>query len=167
MKESVVDFCPVPREQQPIHEYEELKDSWFFGWATLEFIGYQKKILWVFFWCWSIAAPIVTASFHPTKFPLKFLICSTLGACFLAILVVLRLYLGWSYVRDRLKKDRIFYEESGWYDGQTWLKPRAMVDRDRLVVNYQIKPILERLRNTCLFLAVLGIFNGLIWLFLR
>jgi hypothetical protein len=121
----------------------------------------------VFFWCGSIAAPIVTASFDPTKFPLKFLICSTLGACFLAILVVLRLYLGWSYVRDRLKKDRIFYEESGWYDGQTWLKPRAMVDRDRLIVNYQIKPILQRLRNTCLFLAVFSIFNGLIWLFLR
>jgi hypothetical protein len=167
MKESVVDLCPVPREQQPIHEYEELKDSWFFCWATLELMRYSKKIAWVFFWCWSIAAPIATASFHPTQFPTKFLLASTLGACGLATLVVLRLYLGWSYIRERLKKDRIFYEESGWYDGQTWLKPIAMRDRDRLVVTYQIEPILGRLRKTGAFLMTLSGLCCLTWLFLR
>jgi hypothetical protein len=167
MKESVVDFCPVPREQQPIHEYEELKDSWFFCWATLNLVSYSQKITWVFFWCWFIAAPIATASFPIFKFPMQFLCSSIVGACFLAMLIVVRLYLGWSYIRNRLNKDRIFYEESGWYDGQTWLKPITMIARDRLVVTYQIEPILRRLRNTCGILASLGAFSCIIWLVLR
>ena len=108
MKESIVDFCPVPREQQPIHEYEQLKDSWLFQWGTLELVTYIRKIAWVGFWGWMIAAPIATASFAPTSSPLKFLISSILGASFLVSLVLLRIYLGWSYVGDRLKKDRIF-----------------------------------------------------------
>ena len=27
---------PVPSEQQPANEYEELKNSWFFSWVILE-----------------------------------------------------------------------------------------------------------------------------------
>lgn len=30
---------------------------------------------------------------------------------------------GWSYVGDRLLSAVIPYEESGWYDGQMWVKP--------------------------------------------
>ncbi len=166
MKESIVDFCPVPREQQPIHEYEQLKDSWLFQWGTLELVTYIRKIAWVGFWGWIIAAPIATASFAPTRYPLKFSISSVLGACFLVSLVLLRIYLGWSYVGDRLKKDRISYEESGWYDGQTWLKPTNMLARDRLVFSYQIEPILHRLQKTFWLLAGLGVLGGLTWLLL-
>jgi hypothetical protein len=80
--------------------------------------------------------------------------------------VLLRLYLGWSYIRDRLNSEKIFYEESGWYDGQTWLKPSKMLERDRLVVFYQIKPILVRLQKTLLFLLLLGLISGLMWFIL-
>ncbi|MEM8832379.1 MAG: CGLD27 family protein, partial [Cyanobacteria bacterium P01_G01_bin.19] len=64
-----------------------------------------------------------------------------------------RIYLGWKYIKDRLKSDRIFYEESGWYDGQTWIKPTAMLNRDRLVASYEIEPILNRLQKTYGILA--------------
>ena len=30
---------------------------------------------------------------------------------------------GWSYVGDRLLSAVIPYEETGWYDGQMWVKP--------------------------------------------
>lgn len=30
---------------------------------------------------------------------------------------------GWSYVGDRLLSAVVPYEESGWYDGQMWVKP--------------------------------------------
>lgn len=166
MKKFAVDFCPVPREQQPIHEYEQLKDSWLFCWATLELANYVKKIAWVGLWGLAIAAPIAAASFSPESSPLKFAIASLAGACLLIALVWLRIYLGWSYIHDRLNSDRIFYEESGWYDGQTWLKPASMLNRDRLIVNYQIKPILLRLQRTFLGLVGLGIIGGLIWLIL-
>ena len=31
---------------------------------------------------------------------------------------MLRIYLGWSYVGDRLLSAAVEYEETGWYDGQ-------------------------------------------------
>jgi hypothetical protein len=30
---------------------------------------------------------------------------------------------GWSYVGDRLLSAVVPYEETGWYDGQMWVKP--------------------------------------------
>jgi len=52
MRESSVSFCPVPTEQQPIHEYQELKDSWFFRWAKLELGDYGLKLAWVWGLSW-------------------------------------------------------------------------------------------------------------------
>jgi hypothetical protein len=164
MNESTVDFCPVPREQQPIHEYEQLKDSWLFDWATLELVKYSRKIAWVGFWSWLIAAPLAMSSFTPAHYPLKLATSSIAGACILVVLVLSRIYLGWLYIKDRLKSDRIFYEESGWYDGQTWLKPTAMLNRDRLIVSYEIEPILLRLQKTLGLLAGLIGLSSLTWL---
>ncbi|MGF1541356.1 MAG: CGLD27 family protein [Pleurocapsa sp.] len=167
MKESIeVDFCPVPQEQQPIYEYEQLKDSWLFQWGTLELGKYIRKMVWVGFWSWIVAAPIANVSFSLTRYPLKFTISSILGACLLVSLVLLRIYLGWSYIGDRLNQDRIFYEESGWYDGQTWLKPTNMLNRDRLVFSYQIQPILRRLQKTFATSFALVILGSLTWLLL-
>ena len=41
----------------------------------------------------------------------------------LFILSLLFMRQGWSYVGDRLLSAVIPYEESGWYDGQMWVKP--------------------------------------------
>ena len=166
MRETSVSFCPVPPEQRPINEYEELKTSWFFSWGTLQLSTYIKKLVWVGFWSWLIAAPIAAASFSPSRYLIRFILTSLAGTEVLLALVLIRLYLGWSYVHDRLQKDRIFYEESGWYDGQTWLKPSTMIDRDRLVVLYEIKPIFIRLQKTFLTLAGLTLIGSVIWLFL-
>ncbi|GAB4232990.1 MAG: CGLD27 family protein [Stanieria sp.] len=163
MRESAVDFCPVPQEQQPIHEYEELKDSWFFCWATLNLVSYGKKLGWVGFWGGMIAAPIAAASFSPVHQLPQFIISTSLGGSLFIILIWLRLYLGWSYISDRLYQERIFYEESGWYDGQAWSKPTTMLNRDRLIVTYEIKPIIQRLQKTLLLLASIGLINGLVW----
>jgi hypothetical protein len=57
---------------------------------------------------------------------------------------------GWSHVKQRLDSAKIFYEESGWYDGQTWEKPEADLAKDRLLVAYEIKPVLTRLQKTLL-----------------
>ncbi|KAI7999689.1 hypothetical protein LOK49_LG09G02193 [Camellia lanceoleosa] len=57
------------------------------------------------------------------KEPLRFVLAAGTGTLFLVSLIVLRIYLGWSYVGDRLLSAVIPYEESGWYDGQMWVKP--------------------------------------------
>ncbi len=153
MNKYTVNFCPVPQEQQPIYEYEQLKDSWLFNWGILPVEQYIQKTAWVGFWSLVFVAPLAMSIFAPAGEPLAFTLSCAIGVSLLTGLFLSRIYLGWQYVKDRLKSDRIFYEESGWYDGQTWLKPDAMLDRDRLVVSYQIEPIMRRLRRTYGLLA--------------
>ncbi|VEP11988.1 conserved membrane hypothetical protein [Hyella patelloides LEGE 07179] len=163
MNKSATQFCPVPQEQQPTHEYQQLQDSWFFSWATLEPTDYIKKLLGVGFATSIIAAPIAAASFLPTKYPVKFFLSSIGGMTFLTALVLFQLYFGWSYVCDRLYQERISYEESGWYDGQVWLKPESMLTRDRLIVGYEVQPILDRIKKTFVFLLCIVIVGSIIW----
>jgi len=166
MMESSVSVCPVPAEQQPLNEYEELKSSGFFRTGTLDQHEYIKKLAWIWGLSWLISGPVAAASFAPGKYTAQFILCGVAGASVGVILAVVRLYLGWSYVRDRLMRPTIFYEESGWYDGQTWTKPPELLTRDRLIVTYQIKPILQRLQRTSGFLALLLLADVIFWSFL-
>ncbi|HEY9600086.1 MAG TPA: CGLD27 family protein [Allocoleopsis sp.] len=165
MMESSVSICPVPLEQQPINEYQELKESWLFRWGTLDLRDYIIKLAWVWGWSWLVAGPVAAASFSPNKHLVQFLLCGGAGASVFLTLMLLRLYLGWSYVRDRLLRETIFYEESGWYDGQTWTKPPEILTRDRLIVSYQVQPILLRLKRTFGILALFFVGGSLIWIF--
>ena len=58
----------------------------------------------------------------------------------------LRLYLAWLYIYDRLMNASVTYEESGWYDGQTWIKTNEVLIQDRLIGVYEVLPILEKLQ---------------------
>ena len=60
---SSLDFCPVPEEQQPVNEYEQLKESWFFRWATLDVASYTKKIVWL--WLWPFFVPWFNFNYYP------------------------------------------------------------------------------------------------------
>jgi hypothetical protein len=163
MESSVFD-CPVPAEQQPINEYQQLQASCFFSCPALDWPAYASKLVGIGFGSWLIVAPVVAASFPLGKQPIQFVLASAGGANLFVLLILLRLYLGWFYVRDRLHRETVTYEESGWYDGQTWQKTPEILARDRLVVTYEVQPILQRLQRT---FTILGIFFGvlaLIWL---
>lgn len=165
MMESSVSVCPVPSEQQPLNEYEELKSSRFFRSCSLSWREYITKLAWIWGASWLVAGPVAAASFTPLKYPAQFILCGAAGASVGASLAVVRLYLGWSYVCNRLSSPTIFYEESGWYDGQTWMKPDEVLTRDRLIVTYQIQPILQRLRHTFALLAAIVLVGIVIWYF--
>lgn len=162
-KKSSTTVCPVPSEQRPLNEYEALKESWFFRWATLDIQIYIRKIIWVWVMGWTIAAPVAAASFPVAKYPVKFLLVSTGGGLLLLSLALIRLYLGWTYISSRLTAQQVIYEESGWYDGQSWTKPTEVLARDRLVVSYQIQPIVKRLQNTFGSLALILLAGICIW----
>jgi hypothetical protein len=51
----------------------------------------------------------------------------------------------------------VSYEESGWYDGQTWVKTNEVLIQDRLVGTYEVLPILNRLR-TVILISTINIF---------
>ena len=42
----------------------------------------------------------------------------------------------------------VAYEESGWYDGQIWVKTPEILIKDKLAAQYQVKPILDKIKNT-------------------
>ena len=162
MRESSINFCPVPFDQQPVNEYEQLKESGLFSWATLDLAAYGRKFAWLGLWSGVLICPIAAASFPPRHSPIGFAIASLVGTFAIMFLVLLRILLGWYYVRDRLQSEQIFYEESGWYDGQIWRKPTEILTRDRLIVSYQIDPLLHRLKRTA-FVLVGGILLGMVF----
>ncbi|MGI0479753.1 CGLD27 family protein [Geminocystis sp. CENA526] len=164
MNQSTV-ICPVPLEQQPINEYQELAQSWFFRWATLSKWEFAGKLTWVGSLSLLICAPISGASFSPQETFLPFLICSLLGSSLFVGFALVRLYLGWKYIADRLRKTKIVYEESSWYDGQVWEKPLEFYRRDQLIFQYQVQPLLKRLQKSLIFLLGLIIMGGFsLWL---
>jgi Conserved in the green lineage and diatoms 27 len=156
-------FCPVPKEQQPINEYQELQNSWFFGWAKLEPIKYITKLIWVGIWSSIVTAPLAAASFPIAKYPFQFGIATVAGSSIFVALAAIRLYLGWIYIKNRLYNEAIFYEESGWYDGQTWQKTPEILTRDRLLVSFEIQPILKRIQLTFATLVGTLMLGTLLW----
>ncbi len=63
---------------------------------------------------------------------------AALGALLVVAVAVLRIYLGWAYVGDRLLSAAVEYEETGWYDGQIFVKPPEVLARDRLLGSYEV-----------------------------
>ena len=119
--------CPVPVEQQPINEYQDVRESWFYSWAGRDLAGFLKPVIGLWLLSWAFAGPIAAASFHPAKQPLLFCLSGMMGAFSLPILALVQLYIGWSHVGGRLRQQAVPYEESGWYDGQVWVKPEDVV----------------------------------------
>jgi hypothetical protein len=163
MIRSSVSNCPVPAEQQPLNEYEELKTSWLFRDSISDWREYITKMAWIWGLSWLVAGPVASASFPPHKYLGHFLLSGAAGATVGVVLALVRLYLGWFYVSDRLYNSTVFYEESGWYDGQFWTKPQEVLTRDRLIVTYEIKPILQRLKFTFAGLAGMFVIGTIVW----
>lgn len=163
MNDLDLSFCPVPSEQQPINEYQELKESCLFRSSQGTLKAYLKALAWIWVPSWIVTGPVAAASFAPEKLPVQFAISAAGGASLVLALALLRLYLGWKYVRDRLDNPVVVYEESGWYDGQTWTKTDEILARDRLIIRYQIDPILQRLRRTAAALGLLVGVSAIAW----
>ncbi|MDB9525990.1 CGLD27 family protein [Oscillatoria sp. CS-180] len=158
--------CPVPPEQLPINQYEDMRDSWFYSWGGRSFGGYLKPVVMLWVISWIISGPIVAASFKPGRYPLPFVLLASAGALTMPMLALAQLYVGWLHVGQRLQQDAVPYEESGWYDGQVWQKPEDVLNRDRLIMDYQVKPILQKVRNTLGALLGLGVGLVTVWQFL-
>lgn len=147
--------CPVPADQVPIKEYESMSESWFFRWGSQTLKGFLIPVMSLWLVSWLVVGPMAAVSFAPDKLLARFVISASLGALLLPTLALVQLYTGWRHVCDRLSQSSVHYEESGWYDGQVWDKPQTVIDRDRLIADYQVKPVLYRLQKT--FAVICGI----------
>ena len=136
--------CPVPKEQQPTNEFIELSKSRIFSWPK------SKKsfsLILLIFWAGTFFIFIVISSgsvYFETS-PLRYILLSFFSSLSLPFLFSIRLYLGWNHIFKRLNSEKVEYEESGWYDGQIWIKPINLKEKESLIASLEVKPILKNL----------------------
>ena len=151
MKES---NCPVPKEQQPTNEFIELSKSIIFSWPKS-----KKSLISVLikFWIGTFVLFIIisSGSIYFNTSILKYVLLSFFSSLSIPLLISIRLYLGWNHVFKRLTSERVEYEESGWYDGQVWIKPLILKEKESLIASIEVKPILKNLIQISSVIAVL------------
>ena len=136
--------CPVPKEQQPTNEYLELSNSIVFSLPKSN----KKYILvlisiWVIFFL--IFLIISSGSVYYSENNFKYILISFFSSLSAPLLISIRLLLGWNHIFRRLIAEKVEYEESGWYDGQIWIKPVQLKEKETLIAFLEVKPILKKL----------------------
>ena len=154
--------CPVPREQQPTNEFIELSKSTVFSWPKT-----KRSLILVLikFWLATFVIFLVISSgsiYFKTSI-LKYTLLSFFSSLSIPILISIRLYIGWNHVFKRLTSERVEYEESGWYDGQVWLKPLGLKEKESLIASIEVKPILRNLTQVFSIISVLALSGILIF----
>jgi hypothetical protein len=138
--------CPVPKSQRPLNEYNELKNSFGFKW-TVRNPKLFFKTIGMFLTLILLFTTFLFTSIYDWQHNFLRFFLSTLGTSFLIFtMIILKFYLSWKYVYDRLMNAAVNYEESGWYDGQTWIKTNKILMQDRLIGSYEVLPTLNRLK---------------------
>ena len=159
-------ICPVPLKQRPLNEFNSIRNSWIISWPFLERSTFYRKLT----YSWLLITPISLIISYGSDylknniFELTFV--SFTASLAFPILLLLRQWLSWIYIYKRLNSEKIEYEESGWYDGQTWEKPIDWRAKDLLIAQYQIKPILNHLEVIIILLTSVIIFS-LLFILLR
>ena len=148
--------CPVPREQQPINEFIELSKSAIFSWPK------NKKslaIVLIKFWigAFVIFLIISSGSIYFKSSILRYILLSFFTSLAIPLLISIRLYLGWNHVFKRLTSEKVEYEESGWYDGQIWIKPLVLKEKESLIASIEVKPILKNLIQIFSIISVIAL----------
>jgi hypothetical protein len=151
--------CPVPIDQRPINEYEELSTSPFFFWTTKSMTSYLKTLATHILLVYAAVVLLIKISITNSELEVNTLAYILTFGNVVLIVGILRIYLGWLYIYERLIKASITYEESGWYDGQTWIKPPESLIQDKLIATYKLLPILNRLKQTLLFFCIISLIS--------
>ena len=154
--------CPVPREQQPTNEFIELSKSTIFSWPKT-----KKSLISVLirFWVGAFVLFLIISSgsiYFKTSI-LKYILLSFFSSLSIPFLISLRLYLGWHHVFKRLTSERVEYEESGWYDGQVWIKPLVLKEKESLIASIEVKPILKNLIQIISIISILALSGTLLF----
>ena len=136
--------CPVPKDQQPTNEFIELSKSKIFTWPKSK-KSFSFILLKFWIGTFFIFVVISSGSVYFETSTLKYILLSFFSSLSLPFLFSIRLYLGWNHIFKRLTSEKVEYEESGWYDGQIWMKPLKLKEKESLIALLEVKPILKNL----------------------
>jgi len=154
--------CPVPKNQQPTNEFIELSKSKIFSWPKS-----KKSFLFILFKFWVgnflLFIVISSGSVYFESATLRYILLSLFCSLSLPFLFSIRLYLGWNHIFKRLTSEKVEYEESGWYDGQIWFKPVNLKEKESLIAQLEVKPILKNLIQTISLIIIFALFGILLF----
>ena len=136
--------CPVPKDQQPTNEFIELSKSKIFSLPKSK-KSFSLTLLKYWVGTFIIFTAISSGSVYFEASTLKYILISFFSSLSLPFLLCIRLYLGWKHIFKRLTSEKVEYEESGWYDGQIWIKPVNLKEKESLIALLEVKPILKNL----------------------
>ena len=159
-------LCPVPQNQRPLNEFNNIRNSWIISWPFLEKSIFYRKLILSWFFITPISFTISYGSDYLKNNIVELVFVSLTASIVLPILLLTRQWLSWIYIYKRLNSETIEYEESGWYDGQIWEKPIEWRAKDLLIAQHQIKPILNHL-ETIILLLLSVILLSLLFILLR
>ena len=145
----------MPFDQQPLNEFYALQNNCFFSFFGFKIGTYIYSISSILLASIFLFIPLILATIKFSWY--TFLLNESICVMIFLALILVRLYLGWSYVVDRLFSATVFYEESGWYDGQIWIKTPEILTKDRLIGTYYVMPLLRRIKLTLAALVVLAL----------
>ena len=151
--------CPVPKDQQPTNEFIELSKSKIFTWPKSK-KSFSFILLKFWIGTFFIFVLISSGSVYFETSTLRYILLSFFSSLSLPFLFSIRLYLGWNHIFKRLTSEKVEYEESGWYDGQIWIKPIKLKEKESLIASLEVKPILKNLiqiLSIIIIVALIGI----------
>ena len=137
--------CPVPPEQRPLEEFQQLTESWFFRWPTSSGSELTRALAVSWVLVLPVCVLIASGDWTLRHEPIRLVLAGSVAGLVLPLLLLVWQWLGWTYVMKRLLSESVEYEESGWYDGQTWEKPLSWREKDLLIARHEVRPILGRL----------------------
>ncbi len=154
--------CPVPKDQQPTNEFIELSKSKIF---TLPKSKKSFSLILLKFWAatFFIFVVISSGSVYFETATLRYILLSFFSSLSIPFLFSIRLYLGWNHIFKRLTSEKIEYEESGWYDGQIWVKPINLKEKESLIALLEVKPILKNLIQILSLIIIFALFGILLF----
>ena len=152
--------CPVPKEQQPTNEFIELSKSNIFSWPKSK-KSFSLILLKIWLVTFTLFIIISTGSVYFATSTLKYILLSFFSSLSIPFLLSIRLYLGWNHIFKRLTSEKVEYEESGWYDGQVWIKPVNLKEKESLIAFLEVKPILKNLLQV-LSIIILFALSGIL-----
>ena len=62
-----------------------------------------------------------------------------------------------------MTSEKVEYEESGWYDGQIWIKPVGLKEKESLIASIEVKPILKNLIQVFSIISALALSGILVF----
>tara|TARA_Y100001968_G_scaffold220911_1_gene203837 strand:- start:435 stop:935 length:501 start_codon:yes stop_codon:yes gene_type:complete len=146
-------ICPVPANQRPLNEFNSIRNSWIISWPFLKRSIFYRKLVLSWFFITPISFTISYGSDHLKNNIYDLVFVSLTASLIFPILLLIRQWLSWVYIYNRLNSETIEYEESGWYDGQVWEKPIDWRSKDLLIAQHQVKPIVSHLEIIIIILV--------------